>query len=67
MLLRIHFAYYHLLISINFRLANTSLNNGVIFQFSLYDFSDRMWDIRDMGCLGCGIFEMWDVWDMGCL
>ena len=26
-----------------------------------------MWDIRDMGCLGCGIFEMWDVWDIGCL
>ena len=26
-----------------------------------------MWDVRDVGCSGCGMFGMWDVWDVGCL
>ena len=25
-----------------------------------------MWDVRDVGCLGCGMFGMWDVQDVGC-
>ena len=25
-----------------------------------------MWDIGDVGCLGCGMFGMWDVEDVGC-
>ena len=25
-----------------------------------------MWDVRDVGCAGCGIFGMWDVRDVGC-
>ena len=25
-----------------------------------------MWDVRDVGCSGCGMFEMWDVGDVGC-
>ena len=25
----------------------------------------RIWDVRDVGCSGCGIFGMWDVWDVG--
>ena len=25
-----------------------------------------MWDVRDMGCLGCEMFGMWDVRDVGC-
>ena len=33
-----------------------------------------MWDVQDVGCLGCGdveswgygMFEIWDVWDVGC-
>ena len=25
-----------------------------------------MWDIWDVGCLGCGMFGMWDVRDVGC-
>ena len=24
-----------------------------------------MWDILDVGCLGCGMFRMWNVWEMG--
>ena len=27
----------------------------------------RMWDVRDVGCSGCGVFGMWDVRDVGCL
>ena len=31
-----------------------------------------MWDVRDVGCSGCGMFgcgmsRMWDVRDFGCL
>ena len=26
----------------------------------------EMWDVRDVGCSGCGIFGMWDVRDVGC-
>ena len=26
-----------------------------------------MWDVQDVGCLGCGMFGMWDVRDVGCL
>ena len=26
----------------------------------------RMWDVRDVGCSGCGMFRMWDVRDVGC-
>ena len=36
-----------------------------------------MWDVRGVGCSGCGVFGMWDdedvgcseygMWDMGCL
>ena len=25
-----------------------------------------MWDVRDMGCLGCEMFGMWDVRDVRC-
>ena len=25
-----------------------------------------MWNVRDVGCSGCGIFEVWDVRDVGC-
>ena len=25
-----------------------------------------MWDVRDVGCSGCGMFGMWDVRDVGC-
>ena len=25
-----------------------------------------MWDVRDVGCSECGMFEMWDVCDVGC-
>ena len=25
-----------------------------------------MWDVRDVGCWGCGTFRMWDVQDVGC-
>ena len=25
-----------------------------------------MYDVQDVGCLGCGMFEMWDVQDVGC-
>ena len=25
-----------------------------------------MWDVRDVGCLGCGMFGMCDVWDVRC-
>ena len=25
-----------------------------------------MWDVRDAGCLRCGVFGMWDVEDVGC-
>ena len=25
-----------------------------------------MWDVRDVGCAGCGVFVMWDVRDVGC-
>ena len=25
-----------------------------------------MCDVRDVGCSGCGMFRMWDVWDVGC-
>ena len=25
-----------------------------------------MWDVWDVGCLGCGMFGMWDVRDVGC-
>ena len=24
-----------------------------------------MWDVRDVGCSGCGMLGMWDVWDVG--
>ena len=24
------------------------------------------WDVRDVGCSGCGMFVMWDDWDVGC-
>ena len=27
----------------------------------------EMWDVWDIGCLGCGMFGMWNVWDVGCL
>ena len=26
-----------------------------------------MWDVRDVGCPGCGMFGVWDVSDVGCL
>ena len=26
-----------------------------------------MWDVGDVGCSGCGMFGMWDVQDVGCL
>ena len=26
----------------------------------------RMWDVRDVGCLGCGMSGMRDVRDVGC-
>ena len=26
-----------------------------------------MWDVRDVGYLGCGMLGMWDVRDVGCL
>ena len=26
-----------------------------------------MWDVRNMGCSGCGMFGMWDVRDVGYL
>ena len=26
-----------------------------------------MWDVGDIGCLGCRMFGMWDFWDVGCL
>ena len=26
----------------------------------------EMWDVLDVGCSGCGMFGMWDVWDLGC-
>ena len=25
-----------------------------------------MWDVRDVGCSGCGMLGMWDVGDVGC-
>ena len=25
-----------------------------------------MWNVGDVGCSGCGIFEMWDVRDVEC-
>ena len=25
-----------------------------------------MWDVGDVGCLGCGMFGMWYVEDVGC-
>ena len=25
-----------------------------------------MWDVRDVGCWGCGMFGMWNVRDVGC-
>ena len=25
-----------------------------------------MWDVRYVGCLGCGMLRMWDVWDVEC-
>ena len=25
-----------------------------------------MWDVRDMGCSGCGMLGMWDVRDVRC-
>ena len=25
-----------------------------------------MWDVKDMGCSGCGMFGMWNVRDVGC-
>ena len=25
-----------------------------------------MWDVWNVGCLGCGMFGMWDVQDAGC-
>ena len=25
-----------------------------------------MWDVQDVGCLGCGMLGMWDILDMGC-
>ena len=25
-----------------------------------------MWDVRDVGCSGCGMFGVWDVQDVGC-
>ena len=25
-----------------------------------------MWDVRDVGCWGCGMFRMWDVQNGGC-
>ena len=25
-----------------------------------------MWDVRDVGCSGCGMLGMWDVRDVGC-
>ena len=25
-----------------------------------------MWDVGDVGCSGCGMFEMWDARDVGC-
>ena len=26
----------------------------------------RIWDVGDVGCRGCGLLGMWDVWDVGC-
>ena len=26
-----------------------------------------MRNVRDVGCLECGLPGMWDVWDVGCL
>ena len=31
-----------------------------------YDVSDGLWDVRDVKCSRCGMFEMWDVRDAGC-
>ena len=25
-----------------------------------------IWDVRDVGCSGCGMCRMWDVRDVGC-
>ena len=25
-----------------------------------------MWDVRNVGCSGCGMLGMWDVRDVGC-
>ena len=25
-----------------------------------------IWDVQDVGCLGCEVFEMWDVRDVEC-
>ena len=32
----------------------------------LYDLSDRMWDVQDVGCWGCGMLGMSDVGDVRC-
>ena len=26
----------------------------------------KMWNVRDVGCSGCGMFRMRNVWDVGC-
>ena len=26
----------------------------------------HMWNVGDVGCLGCGMFGMWNVRDVGC-
>ena len=25
-----------------------------------------MWNVRDAECSGCGMFRMWDIWGVGC-
>ena len=27
----------------------------------------RIWDVPDVGCLGCGMFGIWDVQDIACV
>ena len=40
--------------------------------FTSYDVSDGLWDVQDVGCLGCRTFRTWDAGDVrrrnvGCL
>ena len=60
-------------ICMTFRLSNTTLTTAVLLQiFSCYMMflTARgvfwMWDVHDVGCLGCGMLRMLDIWDVAC-